>query len=226
MRNQRTLPTAALLTLALLLCFGMGPARAGSITYDVSVDTSSLNGQPGNLDFQFNPGGAGAESATATVTNFQTVGGIPALSSTITGDASGVLPATLTLNNSAAFNDIFQGFTYGTTVSFDVTLSGTALDGPGGTVGSSFLFSLYDNSTPDPLPLLTTDSNGSVLTINVNPDGTTTPMPFPSTPGGTSVASATPAASAAPEPSSIVLLVSALPVGLLARRRQRPSRDR
>src|SRR5262249_6211250 len=132
------------LALAVLGSLGLGPCRADSITYDVSVDTSSLNGQLGFLDFQFNPGGVGALAATATITNFQTTGGIPDASSTPIGDASGVLPGTLTLGNSTAFNDLFQGFTYGSNFTFELTLSGPAIGGSGGSVGSSFALSLFD----------------------------------------------------------------------------------
>jgi hypothetical protein len=69
---------------------------------------------------------------------------------------------------------------------------------------------------------LTTDPNGSVLTINLNANGTTFALTFPQSPtNNTPAASATPTTSAAPEPSSIVLLVSALPAGLLTLRRWR-----
>lgn len=58
------------------------------------------------------------------------------------------------------------------------------------------------------MPLLTINPNGSVLTVNVNPNDTTSVETFP--------------AASAPEPSSLALLVSALPAGLPVLRR--PSR--
>jgi len=201
------------MTLLLLGTFGPGSARAGLMTYQVSVNTAAISGQNGNLDVQFNPGGRSAESATATVTNFQTVGGILASSVILTGDATGSLPGTLTLDNGTAYNDVFQGFTYGNSFSFLLTLSGQALDSPGGTFGSSFALSLYDAAGVT--PLLTTDPNGSVLTVNLNASGTTLAETFPQSPtNSTPVAVATPA-SAVPEPSTMVLLVSSLPVGLI-----------
>jgi hypothetical protein len=222
MRKRSACSTVAL-ALALLGILGPGPSRAGSVTYDVSVSTSSLSGQPGNLDFQFNPGGLGALVATATVTNFQTAGGIPAPSSTLTGDASGALPGTLTLDNGTAFNDVFQGFTYGTSLSFDLTLSGPALGGPAGTFGSSFALSLYDAAGIT--PLLTTDPNGSVLTVDLNADGTTSAQLFPQSPtNSTPAASASPVGAVVPEPSSLVLLVSTLPAGMVVLRRLRGRR--
>jgi hypothetical protein len=206
--------------LALLGSLGLGPCRADSITYDVTVNTFGLNGLAGNLDFQFNPGAAAALAATATVTNFQTVGGIPAGTSTPTGDASGVLPGTLTLDNGTAFNDLFQGFTYGSNFTFDLTLSGPAVGGTGSSVGSAFALSLLDSTGT--LPLLTTDPNGSVLTIKVNPDGSTSVLTFPqAVDSSIHAASASVVGAAVPEPMSLVLLATALPAGLMVRRHMR-----
>jgi len=195
--------TAAVLTLFLLVEVASGPGsvRAGSVTYLVNVSTNPIAGQAGNLDFQFNPGSASAESATATVTNFQSVGGVLSQPATLTGDASGSLPGALTLNNSTAYNDVFQGFTYGASFDFVLTLSGQALNSPGGSSGSSFAVSLYDAAGVT--PLLTTDPNGSVLTANVNVSGTVTILTFPqSSTNSTPVASV----SSVPEPASLILL--------------------
>jgi hypothetical protein len=195
-----------------------GAARAG-IIYTVTVNTSALQGTAGNLDFQFNPGNSSAEAATATVQNFQKSGGVLAGTSATTGDATGVLAGTLTLDNGTAFNDIFQGFTFGTQFSFQLTLSGPAVSTPGGTVGSSFVLSLYDSAGVT--PLLTTDPNGSVLTLDLNPNGSATAHTFPDGTGGGSVIAVAPVTSV-PEPSALVLLLSAGPAGLgfLLRRRR------
>jgi hypothetical protein len=150
MRKQRSWSTAVALT---FLLFGSlpGAARATPLTYHVEVNTASLSGQSGNLDLQFNPGGDTAPAATATITNFQSPDGKLAPSIELTGNANGSLSGTLTLINSPMYNDAYQGFTFGTAFSFDVTLSGAALDSPGATFGSSFALSLYD---PDQKPLL------------------------------------------------------------------------
>jgi len=114
MSRRQARYTAAVLTLFLLveIASSSGVVRAGSVSYLVDVNTSAIAAQAGNLDFQFNPGSASAESATATVTNFQSVGGVLSQTATLTGDASGSLPGTLTLNNGTGYNDVFQGFTY------------------------------------------------------------------------------------------------------------------
>jgi hypothetical protein len=126
----------------------------------------------------------------------------------------------LTLDNGTAFNDLFQGFTYGSSFGFDLTLSGPAVGGTGASVGSSFALSLLDATGIT--PLLTTDPNGSVLTINVNPDGSTSVLTFPQSPNNlTPAAGAELVGAAVPEPASLVLLATGLPAGLVAWRRLR-----
>jgi hypothetical protein len=41
---------------AVLLCAFSGAVSAAPITYDVTVNTSSITGTTGSLDFNFNPG--------------------------------------------------------------------------------------------------------------------------------------------------------------------------
>src|SRR5579872_3440952 len=90
-----------------------GTARADFIV-DVTVDTSSIKGSNGYLDFQLNPGGGTAEALKAVISQYQQTQGSLASTSLNTGDAVGTLPASLTLDNGTAFNDIFQGTTFGT----------------------------------------------------------------------------------------------------------------
>jgi len=180
---------------------GPGSVRAGSVTYLVDVNTNAIAGQAGNLDFQFNPGGLGSEFATTTVTSFQTSGGLLSQPATLTGDASWSLPGTVTLDNGTAYNDVFQGFTFGSKFDILLTLSGPALNSPGGSSGSSFALSLYDAAGVT--PLLTTDPNGSVLTVDLNVNGTVSVLPFPqSSPNSIPIASV----SSVPEPPSLVQL--------------------
>jgi hypothetical protein len=218
MRTPRLTGLACFLAM-LLVAAGPSLVRAGSVTFNVTVDTSSLNGQSGYLDSQFNPGGSGAAAATASITGFTSDGALQpgAPLNGVSGDVSGALPGTLTLNNSTAFNDSFEGFTFGNTVRFALTLSGPAVGGAGA-VGSAFAFSLFD--VTGSIPLLTTDPNGSVLTINVNADGSTTVQTFPQSPNNpTPVATV----SSVPEPSSLALSASVL-AGLAIGRRKRAAK--
>jgi hypothetical protein len=220
MRMRQSIVSACLLSM-LLLTATSNLARAGSVTYNVSVNTSSLLGSDGYLDVQFNPGGIGAASATASVTGFTADGTLqPAapLNGTI-GDVTGSLPGALGLTNSTAFNDYFEGMHFGNTITFALTLSGPGVNGVAPD-GSSFAFSLFDSSGGT--ALLTTDPNGSVLTVNVNGDATVSALTFPQSPNDpTPVATAT-LVSSVPEPSSLALMTCLVPAGLAVWRRSHP----
>jgi trimeric autotransporter adhesin len=149
-------------------------AVAAPITYLVKVDTSSISGTAGSLDFNFNPGPLVAQTASLQITGFSSDGTL-AGSPPLTGDARGTLPGSLTFDNGTAFNDYFSGFTFGKSLSFYVNLSGPALSSPDGvsTSGSAFAFSIFSD-TAGTKPALTTDTtNGFGFIVNVNLDGTT-----------------------------------------------------
>jgi hypothetical protein len=96
-------------------------------------------------------------------------------SPTLTGDVAGALPGTVTFDNGTAFNDYFEGFTYSSTLSFQVSLYGPALSSPDGTStsGSAFAFSMFSDAAGT-IPALTTDTtDGFAFTTDVNLDGTT-----------------------------------------------------
>ena len=101
----------------------------------------------------------------------------------MSGNASGSLPGDLQFNNGAGFNDYFQAFTFGSSVSFDIALDGPALDSPAGYgSGSTFAFSIFSD-TDGTMPALTSDMvNGYALTVDINPDGSTTLRNYTSSP--------------------------------------------
>jgi len=184
-----TLKRTALLAVALAPLALASPVVAGPISYPITVTTSSsfFSGVTGSLDFQFNPGDATAQAATATITNFMTDGllgaVIPPTPPITGGGASGLLPGTVTIANSALSpdsNELNQAFAYGSTLSFIVTFSGDALDNPTNQgSGSTFrLFLLDGNGHPLP-PNRPNSPLGEILDINVNPDGTTTLFTVP-----------------------------------------------
>jgi hypothetical protein len=167
------------LTLGGLACLLSATAFAGPITYSVSIDSSSIAGTSGSFDFNFNPGPFTTQAASLQILGFTTNGSLTG-SPSLFGNVSGTLPATLTFNNGAAFNDYFQGLTFGSTLSFSVSLFGPALSAPDGvsTSGSAFAFSMFSDAAGT-IPALTTDNtNGFAYVVNVNLDGTTTATSF------------------------------------------------
>lgn len=191
-------------------------ASADAITYGVTVDTSSIAGTAGSLDLNFNPGPLLAQAANLQILNFTSNGAVSGSPSAI-GDVGGTLPGTLTFDNGTGFNDYFQDFTYGSNLSFEVMLFGPALTAPNGsaTSGSTFAFSMFSDSAGT-IPALTTDLvNGFAATIDVNLNGTTT----------VSNLSAQTGINPVPEPSSAVLIGTAIPLmgALLWVGRRRPA---
>lgn len=193
----------------LAMCSAVVCAKA-DIIYDVSANTMAIQGTTGLFDLEFNPGGVGTLAATATIAAFTTNGTGLTLNAT-DGDVSGTLsPGPLTISNTFGLNDLLENITFGTNMTFTVALSGPGVTTPdSGLPGSSFGLSFYDGSFN---PLLTTDPAGTVVTVNLNPDGSISPVTFPSdNSGGVAVGGAVPQAPAAvPEPTSIVLFVSGL----------------
>ncbi len=178
---------------------------AGAITYQVTVDTSAIDGTSGFLDFGFAPGND-SQAAVVTITGFSPAAAL-AGGPQVRGGASGTLPGIVTLDNSTQFNDYFEGFTFGAALTFLLSFDGPALTAPDGTSTSesTFGFAMFDSTGST--PLLTSDPNGDTFTVSVNLDGTTTPTTFLSSPqGGVPVASLVPV----PEPSTLVLLTLGL----------------
>lgn len=201
---------AGLLT-ALFLC-SASSAIAAPITYDVSVNTSSISGIAGSVDFQFNPGPLVTQAASLQILNF-TSNGTLAGGPVLTGDVAGTLPGTLTFDNGTAFNDYFEGFTYGSTLSFQASLYGPALSAPDGTStsGSTFAFSMFSDAAGT-MPALTADTTeGFAFTIDVNLDGTTTVTNFSAQ---TTVVPAT-APPTVPEPGTLVLMAVGIGIWLV-----------
>jgi len=187
------------------------PAARADLIYHVNVDTSSIAGTAGSLDFQFNPGSQVTQAASLDILSF--AGGLLAGGPSLTGDVtSGPLPATLTFDNGTAYNDYFEGFTFAASLSFDIRLYGPAVNAPDATStsGSTFAFSMFSDDAGT-LPTLTTDAtNGFAATVDLNLDGTATVSKFsPQLEIGGS-------ANAVPEPGSLMLL-GAGALGMLLR---------
>ena len=164
------------------------------------VNTSSLSGTNGSLEFQYNPAMTPTTISTAVVSPFTTVGGTISPTDEISGSVSGSLaslPMTLTANT--PYNDILEDFKFGTSFTFNVTLSTTAL------VADRFSLTIWpgdiptvDSGTINPVLSNPNDPSGAALTIDYN--GVTA-----STIGN----SAQVTVSVVPEPASITMLAIA-----------------
>lgn len=162
---------------AILLLAGLSIGTVSAASFFITADTSSVAGTHGYIDLQFNPGDTTTQAATANILNLEADGGMLDYTSVqISGDVT-TSPGLITENNDTPYNDYFQGLTYGTSLSFLVILSGPAIDNPDGvsTAGSTFGVGFYDSGSNS---ILTDDASGFAGEVNINLDGTTTPVTF------------------------------------------------
>ncbi|HKE95477.1 MAG TPA: NF038129 family PEP-CTERM protein [Povalibacter sp.] len=203
--NVFRLVKSALWQALILMSIGLSCSGVHAQTFQVTVDTSSLNGVTGFLDLQFNPGDITALAASADVQNFS--GSISLLGpATFDGSVTGSLPSTVSLLNDTPFNDYFQSVTFGDVFSFLVQFQSDTSN-PSNPVATSFALSLYamDGFTP----LLTVDDSGSLARFEVAASGISF-QTFAVSQGGSPVTAVAPV----PLPGAAGLLVS----GLLALR--------
>ena len=127
-------------------------------SYNFDANTSSVLGQTGYIELQFNPG-ISSGSASAVITNFTSDGKLGA--QILTGGVTGALPGAVTINNTTGWNDYFQAVTFGNGAHFSLNLAGNA--------DNSFGLSFYgaDGMTS----LLTGDPSGFATTIDMNANG-------------------------------------------------------
>jgi hypothetical protein len=165
--------TKIVLLVFALIAFGASSAFA-SLSYDVTVDTSSLNGTSGYLYFQY--GGLNAVDSAATVFGF-TGGTLDALPSenVVDGSAvSGQLPGPVVFANTNGINDYNHGILFGNTLSFGVSFAATAFGAPDGG-SSTFSLGLFsDEFGLNPIYNLQGSNNsvpGTLFTINLMNNG-------------------------------------------------------
>lgn len=182
-----------------VLFIALASSSRGSLSFHVDVNTAPLLGlvgapAPFSLDYQLVDGaGTGDGNNSVTLSNFVFNGGTFSGTATRTGGAIGSLASTITLTDSSFASELFQGFTPGMSLGFDVSMSTNV---EAGLTPDSFSFGILDNllfqlPTTDPLgvSLLSVDFNstslplGSVRTYaSTSPAGVTVTV-TPITPG-------------------------------------------
>ncbi len=149
-----------------LVVFAASSAFA-SLSYNVSIDTSSLANQAGYLYFQYLP--VNAANSTATVYGFASNGTLAAFSSSnvVNGSAvTGQLPGTVTFANTNGINDYNHSIQFGNTMTYQLSFSDPVSGGPAGG-NSTFSLGLYsDEGGLNPL------LGGTLYTISLMNDGT------------------------------------------------------
>jgi hypothetical protein len=202
----------AALGLFAVAAFAGSSAFADTVEYDISVNTASIAGTMGYLDFQFNPGPPTAAPATASLLNFVSGGTLNLSPGTLftQGDVIGNLPGAVTFVNDKGANEYSPGFTYNNSIQFEVGLSWTQPVQPPDSP-TSFFFWMYDsNFNPVLTSLGGANSFNQALELDINTDGSITAADF------SPVLTVTPLTTV-PEPGSFSLLICGAAV-LIARR--------
>lgn len=160
--------------LALVLLAGALGAPAATM-FNVSIDTTSLAGTGGNLNFQVE-GPAGADALSVALSNFNFDGALDPLDADLCfGDTPCPISGQLGIDPSVSFGndagsppvfiDYLQPVTFGNLLSFRLVFAGMALDNPtipspGATVFKVLLLDAGFN------PLLSADQgSGSILSF-------------------------------------------------------------
>ncbi len=195
---------------------GVSSLNAESVSYSFTIDTSTLNGQADNVDFQLNPGDVSSPFVSLDISSFDLHGGsFTPGDLEISGDVSGTLAGDLILDDGGFPNDAFQPVELGTSISFIATFSGAGVDNPA-SPGAAFGFSIYDNANN---ALLTTSVDGTIAGVNLDAGGVV-PYTNPATVGGGPVATVS---VVTPEPATMVEMMLGLGLCVVVMRVRRAS---
>jgi hypothetical protein len=189
--------------------------------FNVNLDTSPLVGNaagPFSLDFQLISGGGGVTN-TAILSHFNFGGGRASGSPTLTGGASGTLTGTVTLTESAFFNEFFQLFIAGNHLSFNVNLTTQVASG---LTPDEFSFAILDSAGVE---IPTTSFSDALMLIDINSlnPAIQTFAGDSSVPGGIALSAPTitSAPGTVPEPGTLLLVLMGLGGWALAQWRLR-----
>lgn len=187
---------ALIARLMMALVLACGAMQAHAEVYRVSIDTSTLAGQDGYLDFLL-LGLNGAAPVRATASNFA---GDFASSSFALGDVAGAVSTQINLSNGDGWNEFGQWAHFGGSLSFDLSFDNAATSGAGTTLSIALLDA----------GLNYLGASGDVATFALLPDSAT----------AIAADSTYATISAVPEPAAYMLFTAGLLlVGLRSRRR-------
>jgi len=167
MKTKNILKQTLMLAIAgLLLSTATGHATAYHVTIDtsaLSLPANSVNG-PFSLDFQLNSGST-LNNNSAVISNFTFGGGgAPFGLVNLFGGASGSLASSVTLTDTAAFNEFFQSFSTGGIIGFDLLLSQNVDAGP---TPDAFSVAILDNNLFN-IPTNSADLADTLLHADIN----------------------------------------------------------
>lgn len=193
---------------------------ADSVTYEVTVNTSSQVGNSGYIDLQLNPGSlTPVPAVNAGIDGFTTDGVLnPADANNGTvGTVSGALPGGLSFANDLSTNEYTEALTFGNSITFAISLSGPGIDSSGHAGGASGTIFVLDFLDPNGNYLFTNDPSGNPPSsasgvIDISASGLVTATANPGENGPSDVSF-----SAIPEPAPYACLLIAF-VFLAARR--------
>jgi hypothetical protein len=192
---------------AVVVLFVVGILRSAghADAFNVTVNTSPITGMSGFVVFDF-LGGSPVFNNTATVSGFASDAVLG--SSTNSGAVTGTLvPGPLTLTDTAFLSEWNQGVSYGTTISFQLTLSTNFIVGG---IPDEYSFFLEDSTGT---PFMTSDPTGADSLFAIDITGSPlSPSVFTS---ASASATVTPVQTTVPEPSTFRLTFPALLVGLM-----------
>ena len=193
--------------------WGTGVTTCYAVSFNISVDTTSLIGHPAgpfSLEFQLTDG-SGLDDAnnTATLSGFNFGSGGATGSPTLLGEANGDLGTSVTLTDSGFLNQFLQQFTPGNMLNFALALTTNVDVGP---QPDLFSFSILD-STGSEIPTLAGFVNAFAL---VNLDSAAPTLQIfasdtthaPAAGGDPIVISQPQVETVVPEPSTLMLLGS------------------
>jgi hypothetical protein len=150
----------------LFLMLALGSTASASRGFVVTIDTSSLNGTRGAIEFQLNPGPGIYDDGAVTI---EFLGLTQQPNPSVSGDVK--FSPTFTMSNSRAFNDFFAGATFGSTMTVRLLFTGAMVDNPaaGRTAGTDFTLSLYKNEQGSTTALTNDGAGNALIQISFDP---------------------------------------------------------